>query len=310
MVLTPLELNQFYEVVKVCYNIIMNFVDFRSWLPFERWREPRAVIAVLPLVGVIGGMGHFRGGLSLRSLTARIEKAFKIKGLVGVALAVNSPGGSPVQSALISKRIRDLAREKDVPVYAFIEDVGASGGYWLACAADQIYAQSTSIVGSIGVVSGGFGFVELISKLGIERRLHSAGEKKAMLDPFSPEKPAHVKHLKNLQSEMHEEFKRMVLERRAGKLKGEEKELFSGAFWTGQKAMDMGLIDDLGDVREVMHHLFGEKVKFRIIDERRSWWRQRFSAKRNVADSDLGYEYTGSLIAAIEDRMIWNRFGL
>ncbi len=288
----------------------MNVFDLRTWLPFERWREPRTVIAVLPLVGVIGGMGPLRRGLSLLSLSSRIEKAFKFKGLAGVALAVNSPGGSPVQSALISKRIRDLAEEKDIPVYAFIEDVGASGGYWLACAADQIYAQSTSIVGSIGVVSGGFGFVEMISKLGIERRLHSAGEKKVMLDPFSPEKPSHVKHLKNLQSEMHEEFKKMVRERRAGKLKGEEKELFSGTFWTGQKAMEMGLIDDLGDLREVMQRLHGEKVKIRIIDERRSWWRQFFSAKFNVADGNSGYEYTGSLIAAIEDRMIWNRFGL
>ncbi|MBM08101.1 MAG: S49 family peptidase [Magnetovibrio sp.] len=288
----------------------MSVVNFRAWVPVERWREQRAVIAVLPLVGVIGGMGNFRRGLSLLSLSSRIEKAFKIKGLAGVVLAVNSPGGSPVQSALISKRIRDLAQEKDIPVYAFIEDVGASGGYWLACAADHIYAQSTSIVGSIGVVSGGFGFVEMISKLGIERRLHSAGEKKAMLDPFSPEKPAHVKHLKILQSEMHEEFKEMVRERRAGKLKEEEKELFSGAFWTGKKAMEMGLIDDLGDLHQVMQRLYGDKVKIRMIDERRPWWRQRFTVKRDVAYSDLGYEYTGSLMAAIEERMIWNRFGL
>ena len=305
------QLNRFYVAGKICYSVVMSAVDYiRTRLPIERWRGPNSVIAVLPLVGVIGGMGQLRRGLNLHGLAPRIERAFKIKNLAGVALAVNSPGGSPVQSALIGKRIRDLAQEKEVPVYAFIEDVGASGWYWLACAADHVYAQSTSIVGSIGVVSGGFGFVEMIAKLGIERRLHSAGDEKAMLDPFSPEKPAHVKHLKNLQSEMHEEFKAMVRERRAGKLKAEDKELFSGAFWTGQTAMAMGLIDGLGDLRQVMREVYGENVKLRIIDERQRWWRQRFGMNFNAPRDEFGYELAGNLIAAIEERVVWGRFGL
>ncbi len=298
-------------VAKACYNVIMNVVDYiRSRVPLERWRRPRTVIAVLPLTGVIGGMGHLRRGLNLHELAPRIERAFKIKNLAGVALAVNSPGGSPVQSALIGKRIRDLAQENEVPVYAFIEDVGASGGYWLACAADHIYAQPTSIVGSIGVVSGSFGFVEMIAKLGIERRLHFVGDKKAMFDPFSPEKPSHVKHLKTLHAEMHEEFKVMVQKRRAGRLKAEEKELFSGAFWTGQTAMAMGLIDGLGDLRHIMRDEYGDNVKFRIIDERRQWWRQRLGMDINSLRNDCSYELAGNLIAAIEERMIWTRFGL
>ena len=302
--------NQSYAMVKDCYNSIMNVVNYiRSRLSLESWRGPKPVIAVLPLVGVIGGMGRVRRGLNLHGLAPLIDRAFKTKKLAGVALAINSPGGSPVQSALIGKRIRDLAQEKEVPVYAFIEDVGASGGYWLACAADNIYAQSTSIVGSIGVVSGGFGFVDMIAKLGIERRLHASGDKKAMLDPFSPEKSAHLKHLKRLQSNMHEEFKDMVRERRAGKLKVEDKELFSGAFWTGQTAVAMGLIDELGDLRQVMRKIHGENVKLRIIDERRQWWRQRFSMSINALRDDRGYELTDNFIAAIEERMIWNRFG-
>ena len=289
----------------------MSAVNYiRKWLPIERWREPNSVIVVLPLIGVIGGMGQLRRGLNIHGLAPRIKRAFKIKNLAGVALAINSPGGSPVQSALIGKRIRDLAQEREVPVYAFIEDVGASGGYWLACAADYVYAQPTSIVGSIGVVSGGFGFVEMISKLGIERRLHSAGDKKAMLDPFSPEKPNHVKHLKNLQSEMHEEFKAMVRERRAGKLKAEDKELFSGAFWTGQTAMAMGLIDGLGELRQVMREKYGESVKLRIIDERQRWWRQRLGMDFNAPRDNFGYELAGTLIADIEERLAWSRFGL
>lgn len=288
----------------------------RRFLPVQAWREPKPVVAVLPLTGVIGGMSSFKRGLSLQALAPRIERAFKTKHLAGVALAVNSPGGSPVQSALIAKRIRDLATEKDVPVHAFIEDVGASGGYWLACAADHIHAQPSSIVGSIGVVSGGFGFTEMIAKLGIERRLHTSGDKKAMLDPFGPEKATDVKHLKALQAEIHDDFKGMVRQRRGSKLQAEDKVLFSGAFWTGHRALEMGLIDGLGDLRTVMRETHGEEVRFRVMDERRPWWRRRFgmdAAERWSGigiGADAGGELTSGLIAALEERIIWNRFGL
>ncbi len=286
--------------------------SIRPYLPVASWREPKPVVAVLPLTGVIGGMGSFKRGLSLQALAPRIERAFKTKHLAGVALAINSPGGSPVQSALIAKRIRDLAVENEVPVHAFIEDVGASGGYWLACAADRIHAQPSSIVGSIGVVSGGFGFTEMIAKMGIERRMHTSGDKKAMLDPFGPEKAADVKHLKALQAEIHDDFKDMVRERRGSKLQADDKVLFSGAFWTGHRALEMGLIDGLGDLRGVMRDIHGEEVRFRVMDERRPWWRKRFgmNASGHWLSADMGGDLSSGLIAAVEERLIWNRFGL
>jgi len=291
----------------------MSIIDpLRPFMPVASWREPKPVVAVLPLAGVIGAMGGFRRGLSLQGLAPRIERAFKTKHLAAVALAINSPGGSPVQSALIARRIRDLAAENEVQVYAFIEDVGASGGYWLAAAADEIYAEASSIVGSIGVVSGGFGFTEMIAKLGIERRLHTSGDRKAMLDPFSPEKAADVKHLKTLQGEIHEDFKEMVRTRRGERLKADEKTLFSGAFWTGTRALEMGLIDGLGDLRQVMREKHGDEVRFRLVDDRRPWWRRRFQGAEIVGGgrSEPGAELAAGLIAAAEERLLWNRFGL
>jgi signal peptide peptidase SppA len=289
----------------------MNLIDeIRPYLP-ARWRESNPVVAVLPLAGVISARGRFSQGLNLHALAPRIERAFKLKHLKAVVLAINSPGGSPVQSALIAGRIRELATENKVPVYAFIEDVGASGGYWLACAADEIYAEASSIVGSIGVVSGSFGFTEMIAKLGIERRLHTAGDKKAMLDPFSPEKAADVKHLKALQADIHDDFKQMVRSRRGDRLKADDKELFSGAFWTGRKALELGLVDGLGSVRPAMRERFGEAVKLRLIDERRSWWRRRFGgASAGAGEGGFGFDLGGALIQAVEERLRWNRFGL
>lgn len=271
---------------------------------FNEWRR-RPVVSVVRLSGVIGGLGGLRKGLTLAALERRLEKAFQGRHLKAVALAVNSPGGAPAQSALIAGRIRDLAAEKEIPVFAFIEDVGASGGYWLACAGDEIFAQSSSIVGSIGVVSGGFGFTEMIAKLGIERRLYTAGDKKAMNDPFGPEKAAEVKHLKALQKEIHEDFIAMVRARRGERLKGPEKTLFSGAYWTGNTALDLGLVDGIGELRAVMRERFGDKVRFRFLDERRPFWR-RLSAVR----PGPGFEIGGGLVAAAEERLWWNRFGL
>ena len=187
----------------------------------------RPVVAVVRLNGVIGQMGPLRGGLSLRGLAGIIERAFRQKRLKAVALAINSPGGSPVQSSLIHARIRALAEERDIPVLVFCEDVAASGGYWLACAGDEIYANENSIVGSIGVVSAGFGFVELIKKLGVERRVYTAGEKKAALDPFRPESPDDIARLKSIQIDMHDSFKELVRRRRGKRLRVPEEQLFS-----------------------------------------------------------------------------------
>ncbi len=269
------------------------------------------VVSVVNLSGVIGAMGGLRKGLSLSSIEPVLERAFKPKKLVAVALAINSPGGSPVQSALIASRIRALAEEKDVPVYAFAEDVAASGGYWLACAADEIYADGNSIIGSIGVVSGGFGFPELLKRYGIERRLHTSGDKKAMLDSFSPEKAGDVKHLKSLQKEIHDGFIDMVQDRRGDRLTGPDKELFSGAFWTGATAVELGLIDGLGDLRSIMRDRFGEDLDFRKIEEHQSFFKRKFGLSLNTSTtgSDVAGDLGHGLISAVEERLIWNRFG-
>ena len=271
----------------------------------------RPVVAVLHLQGVIGPMGHLNRGLSLQIIERRLDAAFKQRRLVAVAVSINSPGGAPVQSDLIAKRFRDLAKEQNIPIFTFIEDVGASGGYWLACAGDEIYARASSIVGSIGVVSGGFGFPELIKKFGIERRLHTSGDKKVMNDPFSPEKPDEVKHLKALQKTIHEEFIDKVKAFRGERLNGSDRILFSGAYWTGNQALKLGLIDGIGDLRTVMREKFGDDVRFKIFDENRSWLQRRFFIKRtSVSDGGSSFAYTNELIAALEERFWWNRFGL
>ena len=278
-------------------------------LPFLHHKGAR--VAVLRLNGVIGRVGGGRRGLNLQGLERRLDAAFKSRQLVAVAVSINSPGGSPVQSELITERIRDLAAEKDVPVYTFIEDVGASGGYWLACAGDEIYARNSSIVGSIGVVSGGFGFTELIQKLGIERRLHTSGDKKAMNDPFGPEKPAAVKHLKELQKDIHKDFIRLVKARRGDRLNGTDRTLFSGAYWTGTRALEFGLIDGIGDLRGIMRAKLGDDVKFKVFDERGSRLLRWFSIGA-LPDScnGVGSGLVDDLVAAVEERLWWNRFGL
>jgi signal peptide peptidase SppA len=210
-----------------------------------RLRRRAPVVAVLRLAGIVGQAGGFRRGLSLASLAGPIERAFKMRRVQAVALSVNSPGGSPVQATLIARRIRALAAEHDMPVFAFAEDVAASGGYWLACAGDEIYAEASSIVGSIGVISSGFGFQGLLERMGVERRLHTAGANKGMLDPFLDEKESDVEHLATI----HEDFMNLVRDRRGKRLKGDEAELFSGAFWTGRKALELGLIDGIHHAR-------------------------------------------------------------
>lgn len=278
-----------------------------SVLEVLRLKRPRPSVSVVRLSGVIGARpGALQpGGLVAANLVQTLERAFAMKGAVAVALAINSPGGAPAQASLIVKRIRSLAKEYELPVFAFCEDVAASGGYMLACAADEIYADDTSIVGSIGVISAGFGFPELLKRYGVERRVYTAGTSKSMLDPFQPEKPDEVEHLKDLQREVHDAFKELVRERRAGKLKAGEDELFTGAFWTGRRALGYGLIDGIGELTDVMKARFGEKVRFRPFAQREGWLKRRLGIEsrheRHMLDGVIG---------AIDERLWWARFGL
>lgn len=276
---------------------------WRNFVPVERVRDPAPVVGVIRLDGVIGRGPRFGPALSLQGVAAKIQRVFSLRRLKAVALVVNSPGGSPVQSALISARIRALAAEKEVPVYAFAEDVAASGGYMLLAAGDTLYADPSSIVGSIGVISSGFGFVDLLDKLGVERRLHTAGEKKSLLDPFLPEQDSERERLKSIQRELHENFKNYVRQRRKGKLKTPEDDLLTGEFWTGAKALELGLVDGLGDVRSVMREKYGKRVKLRLVGHDRRWMRFpfRFAFPSSWADE---------LIHAAECRAHWGRFGL
>jgi signal peptide peptidase SppA len=252
------------------------------------------VVAVLRLTGAIGMPMGLRRGLTFAGVVESIAKLFADKSVAAAAVIVNSPGGSPVQAALIYERIRALAKEKGIKVLIFAEDVAASGGYMLALAGDEIYAHENSIVGSIGVVSAGFGFQQLIEKIGVERRVHISGERKAMLEA--------------LQREVHESFKAMVRERRHGKLKADEAELFSGAFWTGAKAKEFGLIDDVGDLRAICRKKFGDKVEFRVITPRRPWF--SFETLAGRVDGEGPPDWATSLIVAAEERALWSRFGL
>ena len=277
------------------------FKRLRKLIP-ARFRKKTHTINIIRLEGMIasdGGIGGKR--LNGKGLEPLLKKAFK-KGVSGVALAINCPGGSPVQSAIIANRIRALAAENKIPVYAFCEDVAASGGYWLACAADEIYADENSIIGSIGVISGGFGFPNAMKKYGIERRVHTSGESKSTNDPFKPEKPEDVKKLKAMLSEMHETFKAEVRARRKDKLK-ESKELFSGAYWTGRKSMDFGLIDGLGHLNEVLKRKFGDKIDLIEIEAPKGWGLKRlgFSAATEMPEAILN---------TLEQRALWQRFGL
>ncbi|WP_281301375.1 MULTISPECIES: S49 family peptidase [unclassified Iodidimonas] len=276
-------------------------------------RRSRPVVGVLRFSGPIGISSRFKPGVSFENAAPQIDEAFSLGGLKAVALVINSPGGSPVQSAQIMRRIRDLAREKDVPVLAFTEDIAASGGYMLALAGDEIFAHEASIIGSIGVIAGGFGFTGLMEKLGVERRLYTAGTNKARLDSFSPEKPEDVAWLKSLQAQIHEYFKDMVKERRGRRLKTETDGLFTGDVWLGGPAVDIGLVDGVGDVRTVMRQRFGKKVKFRTIGARKGLLSGLFggggaraSSHGLMADKGLADD----LLASIEARLIWGRFGL
>lgn len=282
----------------------MPLIDaLRRRLPaFLGGRRP-ATVAVLRLEGVIGNLGGLRQGMTLAATAGLIERAFQVKPLSAVALVINSPGGAATQSALIHERIRLLAGEKKVPVYAFCEDVAASGGYMLALAADRIIAHPTSIVGSIGVISGGFGFDKAMEKLGIERRIYTAGANKHRLDPFLPENPDDITHLKSLQSDIHEVFKAMVQGRRGLRLKEPVADLFTGDVWTGRRALELGLIDGLGEIRATLKAELGEKVRLVPIAPKK----RMFGLGRLLT---RGSGLAGEALSTVEERGLWSRFGL
>lgn len=266
--------------------------NMKRWIPFLN-AEP--TVSVVRLQGMIASGA--RGQLNDAALAPLIERAFRKGKPAAVALVINSPGGSPVQSSLIAARIRRLSEEKDIPVFAFVEDLAASGGYWLACAADQIFADESSILGSIGVISAGFGFTEAMEKLGVERRVHTAGKSKSKWDPFRPENDEDIASLKALQEQIHQSFIRHVKARRGSHLP-EGEDLFTGDIWVGQAAVDKGLADGLGHLVPVMKARFGKDVRFRVYGQRRS------------LASRLGLSLADDALTAIEDRAAFARYGL
>lgn len=273
----------------------------------RRFKSTAVEIPVIRLSGAImTGGSPLRQNLSLEGVATQLEKAFGDKHSPAVAISLNSPGGSPVQSRLIYKRIRDLAEEKNKKVHVFVEDVAASGGYMIAVAGDEIIADPSSILGSIGVVSASFGFTELIKKIGVERRVHTAGKNKATMDPFQPEKAADIEHIKALQLEIHETFINIVKARRGSKL-ADNDDLFTGQFWTGITALQLGLIDGLGDMRSHLRKLYGEKTKLNLIQPSRGLLGRK-SASGIMYGQMLGAAGE-SLIASVEEKALWSRYG-
>jgi signal peptide peptidase SppA len=286
----------------------------------KRWRGV-ARVPVVRLAGVIGFSTPLRPGMTLSGLARALDRAFAMAKSKAVALVINSPGGSAVQSHLIHRRIRQLAQENGASVIAFVEDVAASGGYMIACAADEIVCDPSSIVGSIGVVGASFGAVEAIKKLGIERRVYTAGERKVTLDPFLPEKPEEVEHLRSIQREVHETFIALVKTSRGARLTGPENTVFSGEYWTAKTALGYGLIDRLGDLRAVLRERFGEDVMTPLVSPERGWFGRRtpgvaaadlsrFPGLASGLGAGLGSNLAEEVISAIEARALWARYGL
>lgn len=272
------------------------------------------VVPVLRLSGTIGMATPLRPGLSIAGLAGPIEKAFALSKAGAVAVVINSPGGSPVQSSLILKRLRQLADEKKKKIYVFCEDVAASGGYYIALAGDQIFADASSIVGSIGVISASFGLDRAIERLSIDRRVYTSGEHKGTLDMFQPEKADDVERLKSIQRDVHDVFIGVVKERRAGRLKGLDGELFTGAFWSAPKAMELGLIDGISDVRTKMRELYGPEVRLKVVPLERggliSRLRRLPSFSISAGTGAGGLAIGDDLVSAVEARAIWSRYGL
>jgi len=263
--------------------------------------KKKKIISHIRLSGVIGNVGKFRQGIEYSGQEETIKKAFSVKKALAVAITINSPGGSPVQSHLIYKFIREQAKKNKKKVIVFAEDVAASGGYLIACSGDEIYANSSSIIGSIGVISSSFGFKNLIEKIGVQRRVYTAGKNKSTLDPFLDEKEEDIERLKNIQLELHQDFIDVVEESRGSKLnKTSGIELFSGEFWTGKKAKDLGLIDGLGNADQILRKKFGEEIEIKKFGKTKGWLAKRLSSSEDHADK---------LISILEERSIWQRYG-
>lgn len=278
-----------------------NIVPRRTWLQRLTGRG-KTVVPVVRLHGVIAAEQR-QGRLNINTVDPLLKRAFAIKSAPAVAVVVNSPGGSPVQSRLISKRIRDLADEHGKPVLVFVEDAAASGGYFIAVAGDEIIVDPSSIVGSIGVIMAGFGFVGTLDKLGIERRVHTAGRNKSTLDPFLPEKAADVERIKQFELDIHQVFIDHVKARRGARLRADDDTLFTGEWWTGLRGLELGLVDSIGDMHQTLRDRFGPDIALKVIEPKRSW----FGIPR------IGFSLSGvpgELVAAVEDRALWGRLGL
>ena len=290
-----------------------NLVDRMKQLIPAKFRRDAAIVPVVRLSGVIGAVTPLRPGLTLAGIAKTLERAFATKHAKAVALVINSPGGSPVQSRQIYLRIRQLAAEKKLPVLVFVEDVAASGGYMIACAGDEIFCDPSSILGSIGVVGGGFGFQDLIKRIGVERRLYTAGEHKATLDPFLPENPEDVARLKALQREIHAIFIALVKGSRGARLKGTDDLLFTGEYWAGERSVSLGLADNIGDLRSTLRERFGEKVLTPVIAPASGMLAGLLGRRSPGASSLAALDGIGGLpddlISALETRAIWARFG-
>jgi signal peptide peptidase SppA len=290
-----------------------SLIDRIGELVPARFRRGAAVVPVVRLSGVIGAVTPLRPGLTLAGIAKTLERAFAVRHAKAVALVINSPGGSPVQSRQIYLRIRQLAAEKKLPVLVFVEDVAASGGYMIACAGDEIFCDPSSILGSIGVVGGSFGFQELIRKIGVERRLYTAGEHKAMLDPFLPENPDDVARLKALQREIHAIFIALVKGSRGARLKGADDVLFTGEYWAGETSVSLGLADAVGDLRSTLRARFGDKVLTPVIAPASGMLAGLLGRKAPGAGSLAALDGIGGLpdelISALETRAIWSKFG-
>jgi signal peptide peptidase SppA len=290
-----------------------SLIDRLKTLVPERFRPGTAVVPVVRLSGVIGAVTPLRPGMSLAGVARMLERAFATKNAKAIALVINSPGGSPVQSRQIYLRIRQLAAEKKLPVLVFVEDVAASGGYMIACAGDEIFCDPSSILGSIGVVGGSFGFQDLIKKIGVERRLYTAGAHKAMLDPFLPENPDDVARVKALQREIHAIFIALVKQSRGSKLTGADDVIFTGEYWAGETSIALGLADAIGDLRSTLRARYGDKVKTPVIAPASgmlSGLLGRRSAGAATLASLEGFSgLPDELISALETRAIWAKFG-
>jgi len=263
--------------------------------------KKKKIIPHIKLSGVIGNVGKFKQGIDFSGQEEVILKAFELKKAPCIAITINSPGGSPVQSHLIYSFIRQQAKKNKKKVIVFAEDVAASGGYLIACAGDEVYANSSSIIGSIGVIYSSFGFTELIKKIGVERRVHTAGKNKSTLDPFQEEKSEDIERLKKIQLDLHKDFIEVVEKSRGSKLKKNEVELFSGEFWSGRKAKDLGLIDGIGDANQILREKFGEDVVIKKFEKSKSWLSKKLSSSNDRIDQ---------LANILDEKSVWQRYGL